>query len=153
MKIKVKKLRHSKIIELINTNPIETQEEMQSALLNHGFDVTQATVSRDIKQLGLVKAQDSSGRYRYVTAHSESYNETDFLILISSIISIDYAINNVVIKCHTGMAQAACAKLDSMGMKNILGTLAGEDTILIITRSEADSANLCEELHSIIKKR
>ncbi len=148
----MKKLRHTKIIELINSKPIETQEEMQTALLNFGFDVTQATVSRDIKQLGLVKAQDVNGRYRYVTARSESPNETNYLILISSIVSIDYALNNIVIKCHTGMAQAVCAKLDAMHFSNILGTLAGEDTILIITRSESDSATLCEELHSIIKR-
>lgn len=148
----MKKLRHTKIIELINSKPIETQEEMQTALLNFGFDVTQATVSRDIKQLGLVKAQDVNGRYRYVTARSESPNETNYLILISSIVCIDYALNNIVIKCHTGMAQAVCAKLDAMHFSNILGTLAGEDTILIITRSESDSATLCEELHSIIKR-
>ncbi len=149
----MKKLRHNKIIELIKSKPIETQEEMQAALLAHGFDVTQATVSRDIKQLGLVKAQDAIGRYRYVTPHSDgASNETNFYILISSIISIDYALNNVVVKCHTGMAQAVCAKLDSMNMKNILGTLAGEDTIFIITRSQADSEALCNELHMIIKR-
>lgn len=148
----MKKLRHNKIIELINSKPIETQEEMQAALLSYGFNVTQATVSRDIKQLGLVKAQDSSGRYRYVTARSDSPNETNYLILISSIVSIDYSLNNVVIKCHTGMAQAVCAKLDAMNIGNILGTLAGEDTIFIITRSESDSAALCDELLSIIKQ-
>ena len=148
----MKKHRHSKIIELINTYPIETQEEMQSALLKVGFNVTQATVSRDIKQLGLIKAQDKNGRYRYVTSRTESSSETNYIILISSIISIEYALNNVVIKCHTGMAQAVCAKLDAMKMQGILGTIAGEDTILIITRSQEDSVTLCKELNNIIKK-
>ena len=148
----MKKHRHSKIIELINTYPIETQEEMQSALLKVGFNVTQATVSRDIKQLGLIKAQDKNGRYRYVTSRTESSSETNYIILISSIISIEYALNNVVIKCHTGMAQAVCAKLDAMNMQGILGTIAGEDTILIITRSQDDSVTLCKELNNIIKK-
>ena len=148
----MKKHRHNKIIELINSQPIETQEEMQAALLNVGFNVTQATVSRDIKQLGLIKAQDKNGRYRYVTSRTDGSSETNYLILISSIINIEYALNNVVIKCHTGMAQAVCAKLDAMNIKGILGTIAGEDTILIITRSEGDSAALCDELHNIIKK-
>ena len=148
----MKKHRHNKIIELINSHPIETQEEMQLALLNVGFNVTQATVSRDIKQLGLIKAQDKNGRYRYVTSRTDSSSETNYLILISSIINIEYALNNVVIKCHTGMAQAVCAKLDAMNMNCILGTIAGEDTILIITRSEEDSASLCQELHNIIKR-
>ena len=148
----MKKHRHNKIIELINSLPIETQEEMQAALLNVGFNVTQATVSRDIKQLGLIKAQDKNGRYRYDTSRTDGSSETNYLILISSIINIEYALNNVVIKCHTGMAQAVCAKLDAMNIKGILGTIAGEDTILIITRSEADSASLCDELHNIIKR-
>ncbi|MBQ2388713.1 MAG: hypothetical protein II305_01530 [Clostridia bacterium] len=76
----MKKHRHNKIIELINSLPIETQEEMQAALLNVGFNVTQATVSRDIKQLGLIKAQDKNGRYRYVTSRTDGSSETNYLI-------------------------------------------------------------------------
>lgn len=148
----MKKHRHNKIIELISSQPIETQEELQSALREYGFDVTQATVSRDIKQLGLVKAQSGNGSYRYVASRHDGTNDTGNMIFASSITNIDYALNNVVIKCHTGMAQAVCAKLDAMNIDSIVGTLAGDDTIFIITRSENDSASLCKELHSIIKR-
>ena len=148
----MKTTRQEKIIEIIKKYEVETQDDLIAYLGREGFNVTQATVSRDIKQLGLIKAQDKNGRYRYVTSRTDGSSETNYLILISSIINIEYALNNVVIKCHTGMAQAVCAKLDAMNIKGILGTIAGEDTILIITRSEADSASLCDELHNIIKR-
>ena len=146
----MKKHRHNKIIELINSLPIETQEEMQAALLNVGFNVTQATVSRDIKQLGLIKAQDKNGRYRYVTSRTDGSSETNYLILISSIINIEYALNNVVIKCNSGMASSVCVAVDEMFGDMMLGSLAGDDTIIIVTSSEADSLELTECLNNLL---
>lgn len=149
----MKKARQNKIIELIGSKPIETQDELQQELLLAGFDVTQATVSRDIKELRVVKMLDTNGIYRYAIGGGNSsgkmfkYKE----ILSHSVISVCYAVNNVVIKCHAGMAQAACASIDMMNYENVLGTLAGDDTIFIITKSEEDSKTFCETLKEIIK--
>lgn len=148
----MKKERQSKIIELILANPIETQEELQSALQNAGFDVTQATVSRDIKELRIVKMLDSNGIYRYAVSDNGNggkmfkYRE----IFSHSCVSVCYAMNDVVIKCHAGMAQGACASLDMMNCENVLGTLAGDDTIFVITKTEADAEALCKMLTELI---
>lgn len=148
----MKKERQKKIIELIKQKPIETQEELQQALLSAGVEVTQATVSRDIKELRIVKMLDESGIYRYAVnsgslgTKSPKHRE----MFAGSVISVDYAMNDVVIKCHTGMAQGACASLDLMHLDNVLGTLAGDDTIFVITRTEKDAAALCAKLKAII---
>lgn len=150
----MKKSRQNKIIELISNIQIETQDDLQKELQSAGFDVTQATVSRDIKELRIVKMLDSNGVYRYAVGHGGNnsklfkYHE----IFGHSAVSVCYAINNVVVKCHSGMASAACASIDMMNFDNILGTLAGEDTIFIITKSEEDSAALCDTLNQIINK-
>lgn len=148
----MKKERQSKIIELISADPIETQEELQAALQNSGFEVTQATVSRDIKELRIVKMLDSNGVYRYAVSSGGGigkmfkYRE----IFSHSCISVCYSMNDVVIKCHSGMAQGACASLDMMNCENVLGTLAGDDTIFVITKTEADAAALCNMLTELI---
>lgn len=148
----MKKDRQSKIIELISKTAIETQEELQSALQSLGYDVTQATVSRDIKELRIVKMLDSNGIYRYAISNSSGngkmfkYRE----IFSHSCISVCYAMNNVVIKCHPGMAQGACTSLDMMECENVLGTLAGDDTIFVITKTEADASELCITLNELI---
>lgn len=147
----MKKTRQSKIIELIAATPIETQDDLQKALLNAGFSVTQATVSRDIKELRIVKMLDSNGVYRYAVNHSNT--KTDFKyrdIFSHSVISVCYSMNDVVIKCNPGMAQGACASLDMMHCENVLGTLAGDDTIFVITKTEADAAALTMQLQEYI---
>ena len=117
--------------------------------------MTQATVSRDIKELRLVKSLDVNGAYRYMNPHVETgengVNYTD--IFRNAVHSIDYASNDVVIKCHTGMAQAACAALDSMQWSMVVGTLAGDDTIFVITRSEQQAQVLVQELLRIMQGR
>lgn len=149
----MKKERQNKIIELITGKPIETQDELQRELQNAGFDVTQATVSRDIKELRIVKMLDVNGIYRYAVSHSNTtgkmFKYRD--IFANSAVSVCYSMNNVVVKCHSGMAQAACASLDMMNCSNVLGTLAGEDTIFIITKTEKDADMLCTMLSEIIK--
>lgn len=134
----MKKRRQAKIIELISQNDIETQEELQEMLGEFGYEVTQATISRDIKELRLVKDLSAKGRYIYSTGKKNVENVTHRAggIFSETIISIDYALNTVVIKCFTGMANAACAAIDSMNLEEILGTIAGDDTIFILCRSE-----------------
>lgn len=151
----MKKRRHAKIREIIENYCIETQEELLEHLKAAGFDVTQATVSRDIKELRLVKSLDANEVYRYMDPHIEAgirgVNYTD--IFRNAVHSIDYASNDVVIKCHTGMAQAACAALDSMQWDMIVGTLAGDDTIFVITRSEQQAQVLVQGLMRMMQGR
>ena len=148
----MKKDRQNTILKLIESKPIETQEDLQQELLQLGFNVTQATVSRDLKELPIVKMLDSNGIYRYaVNNHNTNgkkfkYNE----IFSNSVVSVCFSMNNVVIKCHSGMAQGACAALDMMKCDNVLGTLAGDDTIFVITKTEKDAEILCTTIENLI---
>ena len=143
----MKNKRQYKILDIVKMHDVETQEMLQSLLSQYGFNVTQATVSRDIKELNLVKKSGKNGIYRYEvpTANSSKQN-----IFIDTVTDIDYAINTVVIKCHNGMAQAACAALDSMKYGNIVGTIAGDDTIFILMRTEADAYSLVKTFKKLI---
>jgi len=148
----MKSNRQEKIIQLITENAIETQEEILVYLREHGYDVMQATVSRDIKQLKLVKTQTNDGRYKYAVSASNSRDNisSKFVSLFSETVTgIDYANNLVVVKCYVGMANAACAALDAMKFDGIVGTLSGDDTIFIAMRSEEFAKELTEELKKI----
>lgn len=152
----MKRKRLLKILEIIENYDIDTQDLLQQKLEQAGFVVTQATVSRDIKELKLVKTLSSSGEYKYsVPPNSKEKNPLTLLVSLfsESVDSVDYAINTVVIKCHTGMAQAVCAKLDSASFQNIVGTLAGDDTIFIVLRTEADAIKLTENLNNLMSSR
>lgn len=138
----MKERRLEVILELIEKFDVDRQETLQNMLNQRGFNVTQATVSRDIKTLRLVKIHDNDGNGRYV---KPSINIADKSIFSEAIIGADYAMNTVVLKCRTGMAQAACASLDSMKNSDIVGTLAGDDTIFILMRSEKDAAKIVEK--------
>ena len=149
--------RREKILEIIATRPIETQEELIIALKNSGYDVTQSTASRDIKQLGLVKVLGASGRYRYAKnlPHKEiSIPSADHDRLLDafkkSAISIRYAMNNVVIKCYSGMAQGVCVAFDTLFADWIIGSLAGDDTIIVITADEPSASELTRKLNDIL---
>ena len=148
----MKKRRQAKIIELISQNEIETQEELQDLLNRYGFEVTQATISRDIKELRLVKDLSSKGRYFYSTGKKSIENVTHRAggIFNETIISIDYALNTVVIKCFAGMANAACAAIDSMSHDEILGTIAGDDTIFILCRTEEIASSFTNKLRNML---
>ena len=148
----MKSRRHAKILDIIAEYPIETQDELLTRLKDEGYKATQATISRDIKDLRLVKTLGSDGKYRYVSA---SKNSTDIRsnfssLFASSVNSIDFAQNIVVIKTLSGMAQAVCAALDSNGYKAVVGTIAGDDTIFIACRSSQLAVNLTEELKKLI---
>lgn len=146
----MKKSRQHEILKLVNENVIATQDDLIFLLNKAGFNVTQATVSRDIKELGLAKAVDSNGIQRYIvhTAKKQKSGGHDY-IFSSSVISVAYAVNDIVIRCYPGMANAACAVLDNMEFPEILGTLAGDDTILVIAKSEHDAQVLYNKINSL----
>jgi len=148
----MKTKRHTKILELISEKDITTQEELLQWLRKSGFNVTQATVSRDIKELRLVKTLGSTGRYRYSSASGEEQSDvsTKYAVFAQSAKSVDYSGNIIVIKCYTGMANAACAVLDAMHHGGVVGTLAGDDTIFILMRDERLSVGFVEEIKKLI---
>lgn len=141
----IKSERHEIILEIIKNSSIETQEMLREQLFDRGIEVTQATLSRDIKELGLIKKQD-----RYFVPQKSSA-EIPALIR-ESVNSVDYAMNTVVFKCHAGMAMAACAMFDKLGYSGVVGTLAGDDTIFMLMRSERDAAAFVKEMQSVIFK-
>ena len=144
--------RHARILDIIAEHPIKTQDELLTRLREEGFKATQATISRDIKDLRLVKTLGSDGKYRYVSASRSSTDiRTNFSNLFStSVNSIDVAQNLVVIKTLSGMAQAVCAALDSADYPSVVGTIAGDDTIFIACRTADLAVSLTEELKKLI---
>ncbi|MBQ6119336.1 MAG: arginine repressor [Clostridia bacterium] len=127
----MKKDRHTIIAELIENNVISTQEDLLRMLNAAGVNVTQATVSRDIKQMRIVKQAAANGVYKYCLPKAKVSDETAkyMAILAGAVEHTDVAMNTVVVKCHAGTAQAACAALDSMDVPELAGTIAGDDTI------------------------
>ena len=141
------------ILKLIAQFEIATQEELLEKLKENGFNATQATVSRDIKELRLVKQMNKNGGYSYVEGKSETeeYLSKFNVIFSHSVIASDYAGNTVVIKCHTGMAQAACATFDNMHWEGLVGTIAGDDSIFALCRTEALAKELKESIDRLLK--
>ncbi len=143
--------RHSKIVELIGKYEIETQEELAERLQEAGFSVTQATVSRDIRELHLTKVQNGSGRQRYTVLHTqEGLNEKYIRILRDGFVSMDMAQNILVIKTVAGMAMAVAAALDAIHFHEVVGCIAGDDTILCAIRSVDDTILVMEKIHKMI---
>ena len=140
----MKNKRQKKILEIIAAKDVETQEELQLLLAEEGFTAAQPTVSRDIQELRLVKAVNDEGKYRYIQSGNSDARFSN--LLLQTIISVDYAMNMVVIKCHTGMAQAACAMIDSMDYPQVLGTIAGDDTIFILLRNEENARQFMQKI-------
>ena len=143
----MKNERQSKILEIIESEPIDTQEQLQQRLQAQGIACTQATISRDIKQLHLVKEPMGQGRYRYaVSVQRSRLNVADKLrtIFRESIVSVDSAQNIVVVKTMAGLANAAGAALDSMSIPTMVGSLAGDDTAILIMRDGESARVLCE---------
>ena len=133
----MKKNRQALIAKIITENKIGTQEELLDMLLSLGVNATQATVSRDIKEMKIVKRADSAGDYRYsLPTGREEPNRTKYMAMLTgAAVSTDIAMNTVVIKCHSGTAQAACAAIDQLGLPDVAGTLAGDDTIFVLCYS------------------
>lgn len=143
----MKNKRQYKILDIIKMHDVETQEMLQKLLSEYGFNVTQATVSRDIKELKLVKKMSKNGGYRYA---APSVNNIRQNIFVDTVKGIDYAMNTVAIKCHTGMAQAACAALDKMDYSGIVGTIAGDDTIFVLMKSESAAGKFVRTFKELV---
>ena len=147
----MKSKRQEKVLEIIASKNIETQEDLIDALRNEGFKVTQATVSRDIRQLKLLKIA-KNGVYKYVAPKSEIENSGKYSqALLSSIVDIQYALNNVVIKTNPGLAQAVAAGIDSLHDPDILGCVAGDDCIILVSTSLDASVRIKENIIKIIE--
>lgn len=145
-------VRQNAILSIVAQQEIQTQEELSEKLREQGYDVTQATVSRDIKELRLVKVRNDNGVVCYRaggTADASDVEQRLRSILKHSMVSVDSAENDVVIKTLPGVAQAAAAAIDAMHWGEIVGTIAGDDTILMITRSTKAALNVIENLKEI----
>ncbi len=149
----MKRERQDMILRLINENVIGTQEELLQRLRESGMDVTQATVSRDIKEMRVVKTMNAAGQYRYTVGDKASVDHLGDKfrsIFEHSVKSADYAGNTLVIHCYTGMAQAACAAFDSMHWDGLVGTLAGDDTVFALCRTEELASQMKDTISEIL---
>ncbi len=147
--------RQNMILELIKENPIETHNELIKKLSECGFEVTQATVSRDIRQLGIIKADDGTGRFVYVSQKSSGTEKPDekyIRVLKEGLISMDQAENILVIKTESGMAMAVAAALDEFSWSELVGSVAGDDTIICAIRYKAAVKNVMERIKKIVGK-
>lgn len=148
----MKVARHTKILELIDNYDIETQEELAKKLQEAGFTVTQATVSRDVREMRLTKIATSDGKQKYaVTSNTNSeIAERSVRVFKEAVTKMDYAQNTIVIKTLAGMANAVGAALDNMQENDIIGTLAGDDTVFCLVKSQQQAAIIIEKLYKMI---
>lgn len=147
----MKKGRHEAILEIIAQQDIETQTALAQALLSRGYEVTQATVSRDIKEMRLVKAPGKDGRQHYVMTDSAGEEQNRYIrVLRDSCVRIDQAQNILVIRTGAGMAMAAAAALDQMEIPEIVGCIAGDDTIMAAVRTVEETGMLVEKIRRLI---
>ncbi len=149
----MKNERQNRILELVAKYEIETQEEMMERLRADGYMVTQATVSRDLKELKLTKALTARGTYRYCLSTGRTHTGNMRLnnAMADSILHVDYSMNNVVIKTYPGLAQAVASAVDALNMHNILGCVAGDDTIILVTRDEESSEEISRKIRELMK--
>ena len=148
----MKTKRHLKILELVRRQDVETQDALAELLIEEGYEVTQATISRDIKQLRLTKSATQDGRYVYAVSESDDAETSTgkaLGILRDTIKKIDVAQNILVVKTYPGMAQAAAAALDSLNYKEIVGSIAGDDTVMLIFRENHIASEFMEKLMKI----
>ena len=144
--------RHSKIVELIGRYEIETQEELSEYLHREGYNVTQATVSRDIRELKLSKIQTDSGRQKYAVFHPQTaFNDKYIRILQDSFLSMDMAQNILVLKTVSGMAMALAAALDALHFPEVVGCIAGDDTLMCAVRTVDDTIILMDKLKKLLE--
>lgn len=149
----MKSARQSKILEIIEEREIETQNQLMDALEKAGVRSTQATVSRDIKELRLVKELSPEGHYRYVAAGRDEvidYEERLRKIFREGVTSYAIAQNIIVIKTLPGLASAACSTLDNMSIPNLVGTIAGDDTAFLAMRDNQSAVHFCQEIEGML---
>ena len=150
----MKNARQAEILNIVQSTEVETQEQLLSALKAKGFTATQATVSRDIKELHLIKELTGYGTYRYaVSERKASLNVASRLrtIFKEGVISFDLAQNIIVLKTMPGVASAACAAIDGMEITGLVGSLAGDDTAMLVMRTNEDAQEFCNEIHTMLK--
>lgn len=150
-----RKKRQSEIVSLIGAKAVSTQRELIAELAERGINVTQATVSRDITELQLIKKLGTDGRAVYSLNRPGSEPELGKYrnILTGTAVSADYALNTCVVKTHVGMANAACAAIDALNFEGTVGTLAGDDTIFVLCRTVEDTENFCRLLNALIEEK
>ncbi|OJV62206.1 MAG: arginine repressor [Clostridiales bacterium 38-18] len=144
--------RHSKILEIIESKDIETQDELASELRESGFQVTQATVSRDIKEMRLIKVLTKDGRYKYASIREKEgvVNERFLKIFRNSVTSIDHAGNIIVVKTLVGSASAAAVSIDALNLKQIVGSIAGDDTIFLLVKEQDMVQDLLKQFKELL---
>lgn len=144
--------RQERILNFIKHNNISTQTELTQRLLNAGYNVTQATVSRDLQELRVVKTVAENGQYKYELPKEEAKNGDvrHEAVLRQCLVSVDYAVNIVVLKTMSGAAQAVAYALDMYVMEEVLGTIAGDDTIMLVTRTEQNARHVCSDLKKFL---
>lgn len=149
----MKKQRHAKIVELIEKHDIETQEELADFLKEAGFYVTQATVSRDIRELQLSKIPTGDGKQKYIVLRQDDSHLVDkyIRVLRDGLLSMDMAQNILVIKTVSGMASAVAVAVDAMKFKEIVGSIAGDDTIMMAVRTIEDTKVVMEKIHKMLE--
>ena len=150
----MKKKRHQKIVDILEKYDVETQEELAGYLREAGFSVTQATVSRDIRDLKLSKVLTKDGKQKYVILNQEDdyMSERYVRVLREGFFSMEMAQNILVVKTVSGMAMAVAAALDALKFPEIVGCIAGDDTIMIAVRTVEDTRQLMDKIHSMIEK-
>ena len=149
----MKSQRQAKIMEIISNRNVETQEQLLALLQEEGFRGTQATISRDIKELRIVKELTSLGTYRYTASTNEvggSFSAKMNTIFRECVTGFDYAQNIIVIRTLPGLASAAGSAIDSMSMNMVVGTLAGDDTVMVVMRDNNSAAAFCGEIKTLI---
>ncbi len=149
----MKNARQTAILSIIEQNDIETQEELAGKLRDMGIVVTQATVSRDIKELRLLKVLSGTGGYKYATADKAEHGLSERFVRMfkDSVLSVDYSGNIVVLKTLSGSANVAGEAIDSMRLPEILGTMAGDNTVFAVVRSDADAAETVKRFEEMLK--
>ena len=150
----MKRERHEVVVDLINKYDIETQEELAAYLRQEGFDVTQATVSRDIRELKLSKISAGGGRQKYIILSGDDTDLGDkyIRVLRDGFVSMNMAQNILVIKTVQGMAMAVAAAIDAMKLKEIVGSIAGDDTIMMAVRTVEDTEIVMEKIRSVLEE-
>ncbi len=147
--------RQSKIIELINKNDIETQEELADLLTEAGYNVTQATISRDIRELKLTKVAVDDGKQKYIVLNNaeSGLSEKYVRVLRDGFISMDMAQNIIIVKTVSGMAMAVAAALDALHIHGIMGCIAGDDTLMCVIKTTEETIGVMEKLNKIINSK
>lgn len=147
--------RQSKIIELINKNDIETQEDLADLLTKAGYNVTQATISRDIRELKLTKISVDDGKQKYIVLNNTEtgLSEKFVRVLKDGFVSMDMAQNIIIVKTVSGMAMAVAAALDALHIQGIMGCIAGDDTVMCVIKTTEETVIVMEKLNKLINSK